>query len=304
MRKRILAGAMALLCSTLPSTAFAWGFAGHRYIMRNAIELLPPELKPFFTARRDEIVNRVIDPDLWRNAGWEDDPNHFVDFGVPELGAYPFAALPRDYGAAIEKFGTAALKRIGLLPWREAEEFGNLRRGLEGFTRQSPNAISDTVLFAAVASHYIQDAHQPLHATNNFDGQLTGQSGVHSRFERDLIERFESRLTVHPAAPAPITNPRDAAFDALLASYQLVDPILAADREAIAGKDAYDDEYFEQFFARVRPILERRLGDSITATAGIISGAWQQAGKPALTLTDPRPAVKVKKQDARERKKI
>jgi hypothetical protein len=107
MRKRIVAGAMALLCSTLPSTAFAWGFAGHRYIMRNAIELLPPELKPFFTARRDEIVNRVIDPDLWRNAGWEDDPNHFVDFGVPELGAYPFAGLPRDYGAAIEKFGTA-----------------------------------------------------------------------------------------------------------------------------------------------------------------------------------------------------
>jgi len=28
-------------------------------------------------------------------------------------------------------------------------------------------APSDTVLFAAVASHYIQDAHMPLHASNN-----------------------------------------------------------------------------------------------------------------------------------------
>jgi hypothetical protein len=295
MRKWFVAGATALLCSIVPSTAFAWGFAGHRYIMRRAIDLLPPEMKPFFTAHRDEIVMRVVDPDLWRNVGWEDEPNHFLDFGVPELGPYPFAALPRDYGAAIEKFGAATLKRYGLLPWRVAEQFGNLRRGLEGFTRQAPYATSDTVLFAAVASHYIQDAHQPLHATNNFNGQLTGQTGVHARFERDLIERFESRLTVQPAASAPVTNPRDAAFDALLVSYQLVGPILAADREAIAGKDTYDDEYFERFFARVRPILERRLGDSITATAGIIAGAWLLAGKPVLTLTDARPLLKVRK---------
>ena len=70
---------------------------------------------------------------IWRVAGWEDGPNHFVDFGRPDLGPYPFAALPRDYGAAVEKFGLDALKRIGMLPWREAEEFGNLRRAFDGF---------------------------------------------------------------------------------------------------------------------------------------------------------------------------
>ena len=70
------------------------------------------------------------------------------------------------------------------MPWREAEEFGNLRRGFEGFKRQATYATSDVVLFAAVASHYIQDAHQPFHATNNFNGQLTGNDGLHARFER------------------------------------------------------------------------------------------------------------------------
>ena len=73
--------------------------------MRQAIELLPPELKPFFDQFKDEVVLRVTDPDLWRNVGWEDDPNHFLDFGVTEYGAYPFEALPREYGAALEKFG-------------------------------------------------------------------------------------------------------------------------------------------------------------------------------------------------------
>jgi hypothetical protein len=100
---------------------------------------------------------------------------------------------------------------------------------------------------------------------------------------------------VNPARPAPILNVRDAAFDVLLASYLLVDPILKADSDAIAGKDTYDDAYFEAFFAKVRPVLERRLADSITATAGMIMGAWQLAGKPAPALKGARPVQTVRK---------
>jgi len=263
--------------------------------MRRSIDLLPPAIKPFFVEHRDEIVFRVTDPDLWRNVGWEDDPNHFVNFGAPELGPHPFVAYPREFGAAIEKFGMNALKRLGMLPWREAEEFGNLRRTFEGFAKGNAYGTSDAVLFAAVTSHYIQDAHQPLHASNNYDGQLTGQNGVHSRFERDLIERYESRLTITPAAPKSITSPRDAAFDALLASNQLVAPLLAADKEAIGSKDAYDDAYFEAFFVKVKPMLEERLGAAITATASMIISAWEQAGKPDLKNGSPRPVQRVQR---------
>jgi hypothetical protein len=294
MRKAAVVVAF-LVVALAPSSAFAWGTAVHKFIMRRAIDLLPPAIKPFFVHFRDELVVRVVDPDLWRNVGWEDDPNHFLDLGVQDFGVYPFTALPREYGAAIEKFGMATLKRNGLLPWREAEEFGNLRRALDSFQRNNPFAPSDTVLFAAVAAHYLQDAHQPLHASNNYDGQLTGQTGVHARFESALFERFESRLTIAPAAPVPIKNARDAAFDALLESHRLVQPLLDADKEAIAGKDSYDDDYFEKFFAKVKPILEKRIGDSITATAAVIDGAWEAAGKPALTIQMPRTVQKVRK---------
>lgn len=263
--------------------------------MARAIELLPPELKPFFERFKDEIVIRVVDPDLWRNVGWEEDPNHFVDFGMAELGPYPFDGLPRDYSKAVEKFGMPLMKRIGLLPWREAEMFGHLRRAFEGFTRESPYATSDVVLFGAVASHYIQDAHQPFHASNNYDGQLTGNSGIHARFERDLVERFAARLTLSPRPVTPVAEARDTAFAALLDSYQLVDGILAADKDAVGGKDVYDDEYFERFFARVKPVLEKRLSDAITATAGVIVGAWEAAGRPAVKTQDARPLQKVKK---------
>jgi hypothetical protein len=294
MRKTLCVLA-ALVVVAAPRPADAWGFAGHRLIMARAIELLPPELKPFFDRFKSEIVVRVIDPDLWRNVGWEDDPNHFVDFGMPELGPHPFTALPRERDKALEKFGRRIMNRVGYLPWREAEMFGNLRRAFEGFKRQEPYTTSDVVLFAPVVSHYIQDAHQPFHATNNYDGQLTGNTGIHSRFERDLIEKFQSRLTLAPAPPTPIVNPRDTAFDVLLDSYALVDAILKADTTAIAGKDVYDEEYFEKFFTAVKPTLERQLNRAISATAGVIVGAWQAAGRPALRTTDARTVQRVRK---------
>jgi hypothetical protein len=295
MPKASVVAAAVVIAALVPAPASAWGTEAHRYIMGRAIDLLPAELKPLFEHYRAELVVRSIDPDTWRAAGWEDDPNHFINFGMKELGEYPFAALPREYGAALEKFGQATLTRIGRLPWREAEMFGNLRRAFAGFSTGAPYAPGDVVLFAGVASHYIQDAHQPFHASVNYDGQLTGNHGIHARFERDLFERFQTRLTVTPAPAAAIRNVRDAAFDVLLASYQLVDPILKADSEAIAGNDAYNDAYFERFFAKVRPVLERRLADSITATAGVIVGAWELAGKPTPTLKAARTVQKVRK---------
>lgn len=294
MRRRLLPLAAFLTLALLPSPAFAWGFEAHKFIMRRAIDLLPPELKPFFAQHRDEIVMRVVDPDLWRTVGWPEDPNHFLDFGVKEYGLFPFNELPREYGAALEKFGRATLERNGMLPWREQEIVGNLRRAFEAMARGNTYSVTDIVLFSAVASHYLQDAHQPLHATINYDGGQTGQSGIHSRFERELFDRVQSRLSINPAPPKPISAPRDAAFEVLLASFRLVDPLLEADKKAIAGKDAYDEAYFEAFFVHVKPLMEQQLAASITATASLIIGAWEQAGRPALRLSMPNPVQRVK----------
>jgi hypothetical protein len=297
--RKVLVAAIVLVTSLAASPAYAWGSSAHRYIMRRAIELLPPAIKPFFETHRDELVMRIVDPDLWRNIGWEEDPNHFVDFGAKEYGEYPFKELPREYGAALEKFGLATLKKNGTLPWREAEEFGNLRRAFESAGRGSGFGGGDVILFSAVASHYIQDAHQPLHATDNYDGKATGQDGIHARFESALFDRYEDKLTINPPAMKSIANPRDAAFDALLDSYKLVERVLAADKDAARDKDEYDDDYFDKLFAKVKPILEQRIAASISATAALIAGAWEQAGRPEFKAAARRPPQKVKKSGVR-----
>ena len=280
----------------VPAQTFAWGFAAHELIMRRAIDLLPPELKPFYDHVRADLEIRVTDPDRMRSVpGWDDDPNHFVDFGVPEYGKPPFTELPREHGAALQKFGAATLRKYGTLPWREEEVFGGLRRAFEGMTRKSLYAASDVTLLTGVAAHYMQDAHQPFHATDNFDGVKSRNIGIHSRFETELILRFASRLRLAPSAAKLLTSPRDAAFDALLVSYAQVDKVLAADDAAKAGKDVYDDDYYEKFFTAVQPVLEERLSAAITATASVIITAWEQAGRPVLYTGIPRTPQRVRR---------
>lgn len=286
---------VALLLSW-PAGLGAWGFPAHRYIADRMIALLPPELRPLFEARRAFIVERAVDPDLWRNVGWTDEPpNHFLDMDAEPYGAYPFEALPREYDKAVEKFGVEVVQREGTLPWRAMEFYGKLERAFASLGRPAPSpyALDDIALFSAVLCHYVSDGHVPLHAVKNYDGQLTGQAGAHSRFESDLFERYTARLTIVPAGRPPVRDPRAEMFRILLESNRLAEPALAADRAAAKGRDYYDDGFFDAFQKDALPIVDQRVAESIAATAAFITGAWEQAGRPAVPLAITRPPRRV-----------
>ena len=277
-----------LIVATLvaPPGAEAWGFEAHKFIVSRAIDMLPAPIRPFFEENRAFIVERAIDPDLWRNAGFTEEPsNHFVDLDA--YGAYPFTALPRDYDEALKQHGPDKLKDNGLLPWRTHEIAGRLIRGFEALHKNGQYARSDIRFFSAIIGHYVADAHVPLHAVLNYNGQLTGQTGLHNRWEDDLFIRYQKQLVLNPGPLRPIQSERDFVFEALLESSQLVPALLVADKEAIWDRENYDDRYFEALFVRTRPMLEKRLSDSIAAVASIISNAWEQAGKPALAPNPP-----------------
>lgn len=283
MRRLLVPTVLALIA--IPAPAHAWGFGAHQFIAARAIALLPPEIRPFFEANRTFFIEHTLDPDLWRTAGFaEESPRHFLDLDA--YGAYPFAELPRAYDAALAKYGSDTLVRNGLLPWRAAEVAGWLQRAFEE-TRSGGYARRDVAFFAAVLAHYIADAHVPFHAVLNHDGQLTGQRGIHARWESDLFARYESRLTVTPAPVRAVPEVRDLVFDTLLSSFQLTAGVLDADRRALGTREVYDDRYFEAFFAATRGVLERRLGEAITAVAAAVTSAWHAAGRPPMPVTAP-----------------
>ena len=287
MRELLLLVLLAGVLTHAPVAA--WGFEPHRFIMDRAIALLPPELRPLYEKNRAMVVERAIDPDTWRTAGFgEEDKNHFLDLDWEGYGPYPYAGLPRDLEAAIAKFGRERIDENGVVPWRAEEMHGNLRRAFEAYQRRGPFGQFDILFYSAALAHYTADAHVPFHAVVNYNGQLTKQDGIHGRFETALFERYRDQLTIAPKAIAPVRAPRDFIFDRIIEGTQLVPPILKADLAAIGNRDVYDDEYFAAFYAANRPVLERRLNEAIAGAAAMITGAWEAAGKPPVPVSLPQ----------------
>jgi len=292
MRNLTIVVLAALIFIAVPHRADAWGFDVHRYIMARAIPLLPAPIRPFFEKYQTTIVEHSIDPDLWRTAGWlEEPPRHFVDMDA--YGAFPFKELPHEYDKAVARYGKEFVEKNGTLPWRTEEIY---RKLVEAFTQKAGYSRENIKFFSSVIAHYTADAHVPLHAALNYDGQLTGQWGIHSRFESELYERYRDKLTITPKPVVTIANPREFIFDSLHASFQLMQPMLDADKAAVAGRDVYDDGYFTLFFSRTQPILEQRLSESITGVASMIAQAWIDAGRPELPLQVASPPRRVRRQ--------
>ena len=187
------------------------------------------------------------------------------------------------------KFGKARVDDNGVLPWRAEEIFGNLRRAFEAYPRRGAFGANDIIMYSAWLVHYTSDGHVPLHSAINYDGQLTGQQGVHSRWESITFERYRAQLTIAPKAIAPVRDPREFLFSALLEDSTLVAALLKSDLDAIGSRDVYDDAYYAAFFASNKAVMEKRLNDSIAASAAMITGAWEAAGKPALALDAAAP---------------
>jgi len=277
------------------ATPSAWGFEVHRFITDRAIDRLPDAIRPFYQKHRAFIVERSVDPDLWRTAGWTDEPpRHFVDLDA--YGQPPFPELPREYDRAVERYGAEFVHRNGTLPWRTGEIFGHLRRSFELQKKGVPGyALENVKFYSAVLAHYVEDGYVPFHAVLNYDGQLTGQHGIHGRWETELVVRHLQTLRLAPPAQAPVTDARTYMFDVLLASFPHAAAILAADKAAVAGRDEYDDEYFAILYRDTGPVLEQRLSAAISGVAAVITGAWQAGGRPDLPLDPPRRNRKVRR---------
>src|SRR5437660_802358 len=178
--------ALATLCLVAPAGAFAWGANGHKLISNKAVDTLPPELRPFFEANRNFIVQHSTDPfDALAKNPVAERRNRILL--LDRYGRFPFESLPRDYKAALAKFGKAKLEANGVLPWQIGVYNEKLTNALR--TRN----WEEVRLLAALVSHYVAEAHDPFSTTENFDGKLSGQPGVNQRFGASLGNRFSPR---------------------------------------------------------------------------------------------------------------
>ncbi len=152
--------------------------------------------------------------------------------------------------------------------------------------------------------HYISDAHVPLHTTENYNGQLTGQEGIHAFWESRIPELFaESQYDFLVGKPIYIDDPVNYYWDIVLTSHQYVDSVLQIERQLRSQYpedrqfcfDQRNDftvriqcrEYAAAYQDRLSGMVEARMRSAIQAVASAWYTAWIDAGQPDLTNSAP-----------------
>lgn len=290
------------LLSLLPlPEANGWGFWAHQQINRVAVFTLPEEIFPFFRHHVDYLTAHAVDPDKRRTSDPEEAPRHYIDLDY--YGTHPFDSLPRQWKAAAAKYTEDTLKAYGIVPWHVQWMYYRL---VEAFKQRDKDRI---LRQAADLGHYVGDAHVPLHATLNYNGQLTGQHGIHGLLESRIPELFNQDYN-YIVGPAPlISNPLQRIWEVVLESAAAVDTVLSMEmetRRAIPEADhkvleprgnrqvmTYSPAYAALYNQKLNGLVERRLRQSILAVGSFWYAAWVDAGQPDLNTLIDTPMAEV-----------
>jgi hypothetical protein len=275
LRQQIAVVCALVLCfGVFPAPAQAWGTNAQRLIVGRAIDSLPGDLRPFFESNVNFLVQHVNDPLNQLDKRPKERSNHFIE--LDKYGKFPFEALPRSYKAAVEKYGKSKIDSTGVLPW----EIGVYSQKL---TEDFKNGRWDEAkLDAAFLANYVAEAHDPFNTTENYDGKVSGQSGVNDRFNAVLVDRYSSFFPLNPHDASYINDPTDYAFESSLSAHSQVESILLADRKAKRGIATYTDEYYDRFYNLAAATLIRQLSDAASDIGSYWLTAWINAGKPQL----------------------
>lgn len=284
--------ALLLAPSTAPS-ARAWGFYGHKRINRMACFTLPPEMFPFFKAHIDFISDHAVDPDRRRYAVEGEAERHYIDIDhYAKGGKDPFAIMPRIWADAVAKFTEDTLKTYGIVPWHIEVMHDRLTRA---FQRGDVDRI---LRYCADIGHYVADAHVPLHTTENYNGQLTNQHGIHAFWESRIPELSAEGYDHLVGRAEYLKHPLDDAWNAVQTSHLLVDSVLGIERRLSReypedrkfvfedrGRGSmrmYSREYTKAYEDALMGMVEARMNASILAVGSYWYTAWVNAGQPDL----------------------
>ncbi len=296
--KRILLLTIIILSSI---KSFCWGFYGHRKINYHAVFLLPPEMMVLFKPQIDFLSEHAVDPDKRRYAVPEEGPRHYID--IDRYGNYPYPDLPRKWEDAVAKYSEDTLNTYGIVPWWLQTM---LYRLTNAFKEKNQVKI---LRYAAEIGHYIADAHVPLHANSNHNGQFSGQKGIHGFWESRVPELLaEKEWDFFIGKADYLKNPADFIWKRVLESAAAADTVLQIEKELTASfpQDQkfsfeerngitirqYSSAFSKAYDSRLKGMIERRMRQSIHATASFWYTAWINAGQPDLKKLNNREFTK------------
>lgn len=287
MTKRILYSLSILIIAI---TCSSWGFFAHKKINRLAVFTLPSGMIKFYKSNIYYLTEHAVDPDKRRYADSAEAARHYLD--ADHYGHAPFDSIPERWMDAADKFSEDTLKAYGIIPWQIQRTYYSLVKAFE-------NRDSSKILkYSADLGHYISDAHVPLHTTENYNGQLTNQVGIHGFWESRLPELYSKDYDFFVGKAQYIENPLKESWKILRNTYSYKDSVLIiearlskkfpsdrkfsfSERNGIVVKE-YSEEYSNAYHQALNGMVERQMRSSIIKVGSFWYSAWVDAGQPAL----------------------
>ncbi len=277
-----------------------WGFFGHKRINRIAVFTLPPEMFGFYKEHIEFVTEHAVDPDKRRYAVEGEAQCHYIDLDhYYKPGENPFEIMPRKWKDAVSKFTEDTLQTYGIVPWHISVMKSKLQRAFE------TKNVDLILKYSADIGHYIADAHVPLHTTENYNGQLTGQKGIHGLWESRLVEINAENYDYFVGKATYVKSVLDYTWEAVEASHNALDSVLRIEKEITrtfpsdrkyayeqrgnTTVQVYSKEFCSAYHAQLNGMVERRLRAAVIAVGSIWYTAWVDAGQPDLRSLQNKP---------------
>jgi hypothetical protein len=282
---------LTIACCLFIIHGFSWGFFAHKAINRLAVFALPAEMFGFYKANIDFITEHAVDPDKRRYSDPDEACRHYVDLDYFEKSA-PIDTVPFRWDDAVKKYSEDTLKAYGIVPWHIQIMVLRLTKAFKENDKERILRVS------AEIGHYISDAHVPLHATMNYNGQLTNQHGIHGFWESRLPELYSSNYDFFVGKARYLDQTLQAAWTASQGSFAAKDSVLDFEKKLntsfsqdnkytyeMRGQTKikqYSKGYAQAYHQMLGDQVERRMRESVLMVASFWYTAWVNAGQPQL----------------------
>ncbi|TCD11100.1 S1/P1 Nuclease [Pedobacter frigidisoli] len=267
----------------------SWGFFAHQRINNLAIFTLPTGMIGFYKKNIKYITEHAVDPDKRRYADTLEAPRHYLDVENYEKD---IDSIPEKYNDALAKYGLKHLNANGIVPWQIQRTYYSLVKAFK--TRDSIKILK----YSADLGHYLGDAHVPLHTTNNHNGQLTNQVGIHAFWESRLPELFSTNYNFIVGKAIYIENPLKEGWKILKHTHSLVDTVLTFEAQLANSFPSdkkysfsernntvlkqYSTAYSKAYHDKMENMVEKQMRSAILEIGSFWYSAWVDAGQPEL----------------------
>lgn len=251
-------------------TLCSWGFSAHKDLHAVSINGLPSPLFDFCKQHQQHLISESIAPDRRKHTDTTEAIKHYIDLDLFD-----------------------STMNHGSLPWTVADTYDQL---VWAYTNCKD---TDYILKLMVdLGHYIGDAHVPLHTTSNYNGQLSGQTGIHALWETHVYELTNEDWEPRKIHSLYISDIDAWIWDIIYSSNSLVDEVLLNEeqiRNSSSSKSINGyrtrgrtlellptPEFCKAYSDSIGNMVENRFYMSANNISSAWYSAWVDAGSPNL----------------------